>query len=51
MKADALKIERKEKDSRDVSEMELTGSDNSLDVGSRRGRSQQWLSLLPWVEQ
>lgn len=51
MKAVAMKIERKETDSRDISEVELTGFDNNLDVGHKRGRNQEWLRLPPKVEQ
>ena len=48
MKAEAVKVRRKETDSRDVSELELTEFDNKLEVGSKRGRNQQRQRLLPW---
>lgn len=48
MRPEAVKIERKEPDSWDRSEMDLARSDNNLDVSGRRGRKQQSLRLLPW---
>lgn len=47
MQAVAMKIERKEIDSSDISEVELTGFDNNLDVGHKRGRNKEWLRLTP----